>query len=367
MKAPGRLHTLDYLRGLAALSIMIYHLSVWGSNKLDQHSFLGRLGVYGVSIFYVLSGLTLFHVYFDKMKPSFNDLKNFFLKRFFRIYPLLWLVIFLTLILDKIVPSWKGLFSNLSGLFGLIKWNGYYATGTWSIGNELVFYLFFPVFIFLSKKKPLLFYIFSLLLLGCFLYFAFYKLKINLSLSEQWYNYVNPLNQVFLFLGGYLIGYLFNKIQLSNKGSLLILLIAVSVLFFYPGEGNIAVGINRVIFSASCFLICFVLYKKNAYRLPKIVDKPLLMLGEASYALYLLHPIIWRALEKVFVHYPTFPVSLVLKIICTAGLSLVVSYCIYYYFERSFMKLGRSLSNGKKTTGILPGKNENIRSIKTYS
>lgn len=147
MKDSGRLYTLDYLRGLAAFSIMCYHLSLWSSlSRLDQHTFLGKLGVYGVSVFYVLSGLTLFHVYFKKMEPAFNDLKDFFLKRFFRIFPLLWLVVFLTLVLNKIVPTWKGLVLNLSGLFGLIRWTSYYATGTWSIGNELVFYLFFPFF-----------------------------------------------------------------------------------------------------------------------------------------------------------------------------------------------------------------------------
>lgn len=58
-----RLHNLDYLRGIAASVIMIYHLSSWVFGRHDVGSFLGKSGVYGVSIFYILSGLTLFYVY----------------------------------------------------------------------------------------------------------------------------------------------------------------------------------------------------------------------------------------------------------------------------------------------------------------
>lgn len=63
MKQSGRLHNLDYLRGLAASGIMIYHYSMWTNGHADIDSFICRVGVYGVSIFYVLSGLTLFVVY----------------------------------------------------------------------------------------------------------------------------------------------------------------------------------------------------------------------------------------------------------------------------------------------------------------
>ena len=55
-----RLYNLDYLRGLAALGIMAVHLSTLADGPLSTQSFPGRYGVYGVSVFYILSGLTLF-------------------------------------------------------------------------------------------------------------------------------------------------------------------------------------------------------------------------------------------------------------------------------------------------------------------
>jgi exopolysaccharide production protein ExoZ len=182
----NRLYNLDYLRGLAAFGIMIYHYLSWTLGKFSADTFMGRLGIYGVSIFYVLSGLTLYYVYYDKMKPSKEDIVSFFKKRIFRIFPLLWLVTIIAVILTRKSPDFYNLFLNLTGLFGFIKWDTYFSAGVWSIGNELVFYVFFPFFIlFIKKLKPLML-VLTFVLLGLYLYFAFVKLNPDLTLSEQW-------------------------------------------------------------------------------------------------------------------------------------------------------------------------------------
>src|SRR5262245_60491552 len=87
-----RLYNLDYLRGLAAFGIMLYHYLTWTLGIFPADTIVGRVGIYGVSTFYVLSGLTLYYVYYGKMKPSAQDTAAFFKKRIFRIFPLLWLV-----------------------------------------------------------------------------------------------------------------------------------------------------------------------------------------------------------------------------------------------------------------------------------
>ncbi|HOY69302.1 MAG TPA: hypothetical protein PLZ85_00405 [Methylotenera sp.] len=55
----GRLDSLDWLRGLLAFSIMIYHLTSWEISPLESSHLLGRLGIYGVSMFFLLSGLSM--------------------------------------------------------------------------------------------------------------------------------------------------------------------------------------------------------------------------------------------------------------------------------------------------------------------
>ncbi len=50
-----RLYNLDYLRGLAAFGIMVYHYMKYTFGTFTADSFMGKIGIYGVSVFYVLS------------------------------------------------------------------------------------------------------------------------------------------------------------------------------------------------------------------------------------------------------------------------------------------------------------------------
>jgi exopolysaccharide production protein ExoZ len=333
-----RLHNLDYLRGLAAFSIMIYHYFSWSFGKYDAEHFLGKIGIYGVSIFYVLSGLTLYHVYFYVLNEV-RDLRNFFIKRFFRIFPLLWLTIFLDSALKMKIPDLYVLFLNITGLFGLLKWDAYIGTGVWSIGNELTFYLFFPVFVFLAKRSRFAFYALVLVLFLVFLFFAYVKLTSYQSFKDQgWYHYINPLNQVFLFAGGFLIGLLFERTKTNNPLILILLAISLLVFFLYPVHGeriNLVKEAPRLVFTSICLVICFCFYKARV-NIPKWIDLPLCKLGEYSYSLYLLHPLVW------YFFYVSIPLPLngVVKLITCVLISLVLSGVVYLKYEKFFMHTG---------------------------
>jgi len=59
----NRLFSNDYLSGMAAFGITIYHFNLWTFGEQTTDTFIERVGIYGVSIFYILSGLTLYCVY----------------------------------------------------------------------------------------------------------------------------------------------------------------------------------------------------------------------------------------------------------------------------------------------------------------
>lgn len=344
-----RLHNLDYLRGFAALGIMIYHFSRWTFGEFPAETFIGRVGIYGVSVFYVLSGLTLFFVYQEKMNFNLTDIGSFFRKRFFRIFPLLWLATILAVILSKKVPDFLDLFLNLSGLFGFIKWEAYFSTGAWSIGNELVFYVFFPFFIYFSKAlKPLL-WVLTAIIFGLYIYFAFYRLTPESGLTDQWVDYINPLNQVFLFLGGYLIGFLLTNAKINPVISVGLIITGLLIFILFPANGDaihLVTGWNRIVFTFCCFLVCAGFYKLSL-ELPGVLHKSLTYLGEASYSVYMLHPIVYAVTgvglgfvaKKLFAvsEWVIFPVAII-------G-TLIISYFVYYYFEKYFMKFGKRKSN----------------------
>lgn len=154
LTASKRVQSLDYLRGITAVCVMLYHFVVWTKGPLNVETFLGKAGIYGVSVFYILSGLTLCLVY-KKRALSWKSSNEFAIKRLFRIFPLLWLSIGLTILLKyyqhKPLPDYWLLWLNSTGLFGFLHPGAYISTGAWSIGNELVFYTLFP-FMVIEKK-----------------------------------------------------------------------------------------------------------------------------------------------------------------------------------------------------------------------
>jgi exopolysaccharide production protein ExoZ len=339
-----RLHNLDYLRGVAAAGIMIYHFLSWSFGEFGAESIFGRIGIYGVSVFYVLSGLTLYHVYQRSLEFDLEGLRKFYLKRVLRIYPLLWAVTIATIILKLKFPGGTKLFLNLTGLFGFVQWDAYIGTGVWSIGNELVFYAFFPFFVLFSKKYKPLFALSSVLIFAIYLYFAFVLIQPDQTISQQWANYVNPLNQVFLFWGGFVIGLVFETTSFKRIVSVSLIAMGVLLFLFYPAAAGdrvaLVIGVPRLIFTAACFLICLGVYKTR-FDFPPVLSKPLSTLGEASYSVYLIHPLVYSASGKIG-RLITHDYGGWLQIVVSVFITLGLSYISFEKFEKYFMGLGKS-------------------------
>ena len=81
--AANRIDSLDYLRGLAALGIMIYHMHLFTFGEVDSSTVLARVKIYDVSIFYVLSGLTLCVVHLNNFHFTKQGLRRILCKTLF--------------------------------------------------------------------------------------------------------------------------------------------------------------------------------------------------------------------------------------------------------------------------------------------
>ncbi|WP_156842161.1 acyltransferase family protein [Novosphingobium aquimarinum] len=77
------LPVLDGLRGIAALAVLIYHIT-W---PLGYESIVPR-GYLAVDLFFVLSGVVIAHVYDDRLRAGMT-LGDFSLRRLIRLYPLI--------------------------------------------------------------------------------------------------------------------------------------------------------------------------------------------------------------------------------------------------------------------------------------
>jgi len=340
-----RIYSLDYLRGLAALAIMFYHYNIWQHSN-NMYPVLDFIGLYGVSIFYLLSGLTLFNVYAKDSEENINFL-TYAIKRIFRIFPLLWLATIITLFIFKKPFDSIEFILNISGLFGLIAWNKYIAVGAWSIGNELCFYLLFPLMIYLIRKNVYYFYITYFIQFAAYLFIAFVILQHTIPLSEQWLNYINPLNQVFLFTTGIVIGKHVKKEQFIHiHAALFFSIVGIGLWFGLMNNTSIdmVTGFMRLILTIVSIII--VVY---FYQLPTITNHYLHSFlkntGEISYAIYLLHPLVYFCLSAIFKKAPPILNHAWIHFILAITITYLTSYATFFTFEKFFIKKGNHLSN----------------------
>jgi exopolysaccharide production protein ExoZ len=341
----SRIQSLDWLRGLMAISIMVYHLTYWNYGTWNSDSILGRLGLYGVTIFFILSGLSMAMVY-NRYIIDFRTSLLFFMRRIFRIWPLLFLSCFLVLFtIDGPKISWKAFLFTGTTLFGFIRPSVYIVTGGWSIGNEMVYYAFTPLVIYLYNRSNLYGNIFFFIAFIIGMIFPFLLLKSSRTLADQFNIYINPFNNFWIYISG--IALFFNLRNLSIKpyinNSLLILFVLLFI--YYPVNGDqieLVIGVNRIIFSfiaIGIVLWFWKLYLSNFRWWYVILEK----FGLATYGIYLLHPIITSLLSPVIEKIGIFNVYV--KMLLIACVTISISLFTYYFFEKKFLDLGKKLTN----------------------
>jgi peptidoglycan/LPS O-acetylase OafA/YrhL len=139
-----RIAGFDLLRGICALSVVIYHGMLTG--KLGQ---VTNLGTYPVYIFFVLSGASMYVAYADKFARGYS-VARFLALRLIRLMPLYVaaLVVWLAIEFARNGFSLRELglgYLNVFFLFGLGNpGSTSQVVGGWSLGIEFVFYLLFP-------------------------------------------------------------------------------------------------------------------------------------------------------------------------------------------------------------------------------
>jgi len=342
-----RIHNLDYLRGLAASGIMFFHYLSYTLGEFHAENFFGRVGIYGVSIFYILSGLTLYKVYYSENTSQPFNTRVFFVKRILRIYPLMTIISLMSIWLFKGFDCTLYEFIiNITGLFGFIDWDKGVATGIWSIGNELVFYAFFPLLLLAAKRKGLWLHLMLLISLVLYWYFAFVAIDLGDSASPMIRrHYMNPFNQIFLFAAGFGLGHFF-KAKLSMLQASILVVIGTVSFYAYPVAGNrylLITDWSRFVLTFSCILITIAFYSYQG-GLPKLIASILKWTGTISYSIYLLHPLVHHIVglirDNPALGIPHFPEMIRLPL--SVALTLALSHVSYYYFEMPISQWGKS-------------------------
>lgn len=351
-----RIYTIDYLRGLLALSVVLYHFSGWAhGGGQDVSTILGKLGIYAVSGFFVISGISIYLSYHNCIWDR-KTTTVFFVRRFLRLAPGYWVATLLVIIYnyiskDNYSPDWPVYFNNFTLLFGFFNPTKYMVTGGWSIGVEVVFYAMFPVMVILFKNKIGM-YVVLILSLVFYLLFGFLIINVDADIPDVWKNYINPFNQVALFVGGMLIAKYLHQIKrvLSQKISLSALTFFMLIFIFYPVSGHwveIITGMNRVWLTLITILIVLFLAATD-YPQDMIFGKILTFFGDISYSLYLLHGVLFWFFRLAMRNYIDRHIDINITLVSFCVIlpaSILLSFLLHKFVETKFIRYGKAMTS----------------------
>ncbi|MDP4150840.1 MAG: acyltransferase [Bacteroidota bacterium] len=277
--------SIQLLRAIAALYVALYHLTDWWKLKSDVFTNLFRNGYSGVDLFFVISGFVVFQSA-QKFPQGWRGFLLFMGKRLTRIYPIYWLLLVIFVgagILEVPSTAWWEVCKS----FLLLPRHKTIIGTTWTLQYEIYFYGLIALYVFNKKLRFALAGLFALSL------FALVVSWLNIQdihlPSRAFFDQF-----VFEFFLGVIVCQLYSKIPFW----LALMMTATGlVLFFYPWHGIPDAWQGLPARAAGFGLSSAILLAgltNMEYREKISVPRLIVLSGDASYCLYLMHgPLAW--------------------------------------------------------------------------
>ncbi|MEX6687982.1 acyltransferase [Danxiaibacter flavus] len=365
-----KLFGLDHLRAFAICYVFFYHYGGIFAHP-DWVLSLAEFGWTGVDLFFVLSGYLISSQLFEKIaKAKKISLKEFFIKRFFRIIPAYLVIVVLYFLFPLLrereapAPLWKYLtFTQNLGL-------DLHSQGTfshaWSLCIEEQFYLFMPLILlglarFKMLKKGLViilaFFVAGLLVRALLYNYQLTPYAQNDDFIIRWYKwiYYPTWSRLDGLLTGVSVAAIFQfKPQLSQllrKNGNLLLLLSLSVLIAayllckesssfaasVVGFPLVSIGYGLMVAGAVSPSGLLFKFKSNATA----------AIAKLSYALYLSHKIVIHVTQVQFAKLDIDKNSNLMMFICIST-SLLAAFILNKIVEKPFLLLRDKILNKRK-------------------
>jgi peptidoglycan/LPS O-acetylase OafA/YrhL len=380
-----RLHQLDSLRGIAALSVMLSHIFlvypvVWNTNQPAGSPWWLKLAMFSplrvawagheaVIFFFILSGFVLALIFFGKSEAP--PYRLYLLKRILRIYPpylaaALSAIALRELVFAGPVPSVSDWFNQswqnpasaravidhtlMIGSFNNCDFNPV----LWSLVHEMRISIFFPLIawgLVRAEKLCLL-----LAVVFTFIYWLTINLKFKGVISFD-HDYFATLHYTgFFIVGAYLAkhrGWILNAAQQMPKTAKWLLLgaalLAYSNAFWLPYYGTSHVRLLAIVvgktyvqdwITASGVVVFIILALSTNAISGLLAIRPLVFLGSISYSLYLFHALVLKIIVTLLVQVIPLPAALGIAVAC----ALIVSTASWRFIECPCIELGKILT-----------------------
>ncbi len=330
----AKIEAVQALRAVAALSIAILHV-LHDAIGLDPTGMIGRLHSAlpwdaGVDLFFVISGFVMVYASAELFGRR-DGTALFMARRLIRIVPLYWatttLFLLMALIARPVVTEGAGSVAHILMSYAFLPSRGpdgaiqpIYSLG-WTLNYEMFFYIVFAAFIWQVRRRALILVTFTL---GAAI--AVHPLiPADATALVFW---TDPIVAEFLF--GMAIAALATRgISLSLGVSVGLALLAL--LWLIGGYVSGIAGSRPVTTGLPVAMLVAAAVFGRAIRLPTT----LVLLGDSSFALYLVHPFAMRAVQ-LFWHWLhlTGTGAAVAYVATSLLLAIAVSVAVYEWFER---------------------------------
>lgn len=341
-----RLYGIQILRAIAAFLVVVRHLGLELSNNFSQFHIphlitaLTNGGQNGVDIFFVISGFIMVYVSKDHLQNKSYS-KSFFIRRLTRIVPVYWF--YSTLFVAVIWADPASVHNNSITLAYLIKsylfipapnpvthaMQPVYGLG-WTLNYEMFFYLLFAVAIAVSGLRTLA------TIAVVFIGLAIAGYFVSPDSVALWY-WTRPIILEFLCGGCIAYAWLRNIVVPSWARPICVgIAIIWWALAWIDGATSLIAG------ALPAVLIVAAIVPWDCSMSQVRVYSTLLMVGDASYSLYLCHMFVIRAVTIATTNIDvSMDARVAIECVGVIILAPIVATISYRTIERPFIKIGR--------------------------
>lgn len=347
--SPPRFKRLDALRGLAILSVIVFHAWIIRSFHGPWWMRFVTQGYQGVGLFYIISALTLVLSWQHRSNTDANPGKAFWARRFFRIAPLFYLMLLIAALVtagdSTVVPpsmrgdifTWPNLLAHMTFVFGWFPWFQNSWIGVeWSIGVEMTFYALFPLIMrrIFPKASPWLFVLggFGMSLIWPHLLQYFFGPWPKWARSYLFWSF--PTQAVWFAAGIAIVK--FDHSPTFRGWGMLWLLWAL-----FLGWHNWPVLISNAVWVVPNYLLVWLSWHDHRDVAWLTHNRALQYVGTRSYSLYLTHWMILGMVSDLPWANPHNLTSFFLRLGAALSLSLVASELSYRFIEQPGIRLGK--------------------------
>lgn len=348
---------IDSIRGIAILGVILCHVNSYGGISITVTSFFEKVtgfGAKGVQLFFIASAFTLFLSFQNRVKIEQSPIRNFFIRRFFRIAPLFYISMVYYSIQNGLnhayALSGDSFQTGLSVFFHFIflhgwnpNWIDSIVPGEWSIGIEMSFYLLLPLlFIKIKNLKNAFDYLILSLILNiiCQIILKDSSWFVSDKIKDNFLFFFLP-NQLPIFFFGIIMYFIVVEHESVRKIHFTKYLIFFAILLFQLYQ---SIHFSHIFFGIVFLVFCVLL---SIYRFPIFVNPVLNHIGKISFSLYLSHfaVIFWFNTLQIPIISSNNLIEFWFKFFIVTSVSVLISTIIYNFVEIPFQNIGKHIIN----------------------